>query len=256
MPNAPPEPARCPFCEVVLSNVPERDDFSTSEHIVARQLFGKPHPKNLSEVVVPGCQGCNRKFKHDEDYFRSVVSMTDAGLSEAGRQFHEGVGKRVYEKDKGLRKKMASTFGGYRMRSQTTGAVVKQGMTQTVDWARVDRVVEKWVQGLYFKLFGRRLPLTAKIQIAMLDISTFNDLHFDVVETGPTWTGTFESWYSCDDEDPTRTRWSFLVWDRFAIVAFTNDDVPIQSVPMDGDHRGVVVEHFPLHGGSAPAGGR
>jgi hypothetical protein len=203
------------------------------EHCVGRQFFAKPLPVDLDRVVVPSCRKCNKRWKTDEDYVRAMVAHTDAGTTVVGKKHVTQLHTRAFPKDTGLRASIASRVSRVEPRTPS-GIVLRPVLAQTIDWNRVDRVLRKWTCGLYWKEYGERLAPGSTVTGAMTSIAGLGaTFHGSEPSVGAgSWPNTFQYWFSRDAIDPARSRWSFLLWGRLALVVATNQTMPIAEVDL------------------------
>ena len=119
-------------------------------------------------------------------------------------------------------------------------------MTQRVEWPRIERVLGKWIRGLFWKQHGERLPADLRVQAGYLP---FRDE--DVLHGASGWPGTFEFTHEIRGEGH-RMRWTFCLWDRFGLVAATNENLTVQTAEMfDDEFPGHLIEYVPAEYGVA-----
>lgn len=138
-------------------------------------------------------------------------------------------------KDKGLRAAIRRGITPKVDLQSESGVFLGRVMTQTIDWPRVERVLEKWVRGLHLSEYGSRLPLDATLGVAMILPPHTRTTIAMTRQSKGSWPGTFEYWHSRDETDPTKTKWVFLVWDAMGFIAVTNQTlaaVEIDVVPL------------------------
>ena len=118
----------------------------SSDHTPSKGLFPKPAPSNL--ITVPSCDQCNKAFSKDEEYFRAVLVY-----SQHGQVAPQGTWAKV---ERGLDREESKLFDLF-LDSLSVAEDNYPEVELNVDNARVDRVLVKTLQGLYFSHFGFRL---------------------------------------------------------------------------------------------------
>jgi hypothetical protein len=81
----------------------------------------------------------------------------DAGVSEAGRELWNEKLHRMYEKNKGLRRRIVGNLRPVDIRLPS-GVYLSEGWGIQLEHARLLNVVEKTIRGLYYFEFAERLP--------------------------------------------------------------------------------------------------
>lgn len=168
----------------------------TSDHVPPKSFFPRPRPSN--PVTVPACLKCNRGAGKDEEYFLATLMFTEAGVTEVGKKLWNGRLRRMYEKNIGLRRRIARSI---RRRDVLTpaGIYLGRGMTVAYDARRLEAIAMKIVRGLYFH--ERSAPLDATAEVMCLFLR--EPPHFKAVEAhnhmlragSIQWNGTFQ--YRC-----------------------------------------------------------
>ena len=162
----------CIYCGVRSNESPD--------HTPSKGLFPKPAPSNL--ITVPCCDYCNKAFSKDEEYFRAVLTY-----SQHGQAVPEGAWAKV---ERGLDREESRLFELF-LDSLSVTEDNYPKIEINVDHTRVDRILVKTLQGLYFYHFGFRLaegdwssPRVGSISsISSLVQRWFADTSF--VEIGP-----------------------------------------------------------------------
>ena len=133
----------------------------TKEHVVPSCLY--PEEPKVKLLTVPACWDCNNALAKDEEYFHTVLIDRDAWTnSPIAREVWEKRVRPSFKREEwqGLRKLLASNVTPIYLPSPT-------GFTEigilTVDRARLERVAEKIVRGLYYHLTRRIIPQTTKM---------------------------------------------------------------------------------------------
>lgn len=130
----------------------------TKEHIPAKHFFKKISGINL--ITVPSCKKCNSGFQKDEEFFRQFwVSYFMGRSSEAERVMKNEISRSVKRKP-ALGWQMFKQMKLMNIVSET-GVVLRQATAWKItdsDRARINRIVEKVIQGLFFQEFKKILP--------------------------------------------------------------------------------------------------
>ncbi len=117
----------------------------TRDHVIPRCLFDASAGHDL--ITVPPCQACNESFSKDEEYFRAYILAQSYDNPEAKRIWDSKV-RRSLKRSPGLRRRIAGELA-------LTDILDQPGrLGQAVVWKgdenRIERVLKKIVQGLYF----------------------------------------------------------------------------------------------------------
>lgn len=120
---------------------------TTRDHVFPAALFVNPRPNNL--ITVPACRACNADLQKDEQYFRFFILL--------GRNYYNPAARRLW--NEGMRPyirrspRFAATLVKDIRRVEVRtpkGLYLGQVDTHPADEARIDRVIEKIVRGLYY----------------------------------------------------------------------------------------------------------
>jgi hypothetical protein len=117
---------------------------STRDHVPPRLLLEKPYPSNLHSV--PACPQCNNNFSEDEEYFLELLAHigtvgTLAAKIEVGGSVDRAFTKTPVKEDRLI----ASLV------TEDNRVVIMPEVH------RVERVIRKIAQGLYFIRYGKRV---------------------------------------------------------------------------------------------------
>ncbi|HSA85940.1 MAG TPA: HNH endonuclease [Nitrospira sp.] len=153
------DPKNCVYCT--------ENPGVTADHVPPKSFFPEPRPSNL--ITVPACKKCNSGAGKDEDYFLATFMFSAAGVTDAGKTLWKQRLRRMFQKNTGLRGKIANGFSSATI-STPAGLYVGQGMTLAFEEQRFDSVVRKIVRGLYYFEYDEALP--AKIEVTTLFLST------------------------------------------------------------------------------------
>jgi hypothetical protein len=143
MPSADDE--RCFWCGA--ENPDDRD------HVFPQSLFAAPRPSTL--ISVPACQGHNRLFSMDEEYFRDFVVGSSYGHPEARRLWNTTI-RRSLRRKPSYRAMLAGQIR--RLEIKTPGGV-SLGVVDALlgDVGRIRNVLRKMTRGLYYHLYSEPL---------------------------------------------------------------------------------------------------
>lgn len=153
----------------------------SNDHIPPKNLFPSPRPINL--ITVPSCKECNQKASNDDEYFRLVLSMRSDTFK------HPEVSKNIVKLQRSLQKPEQKGFRASFLNSLAfvdshTPAGIYLGKTNAflVDMKRVNDVIKRITQGLFYKEKGRRLPDNYRVWVCCID---------DIINEHPHLLGTF-----------------------------------------------------------------
>lgn len=134
------------------------------DHIPPLNLFGKPCPSDL--ITVPSCQACNSRASLDDEYFRLAITPgidptkfpKEFDLSiQAIRKL--GTGQKL-----GLAKTMLGSFAKKPLYTPA-GLYLGEAGSLNVDAARIQRVLDRVVRGLFFHHLSKRLPNSRRVSV-------------------------------------------------------------------------------------------
>jgi hypothetical protein len=137
----------------------------TKEHIPAKQFFKGISDKNL--ITVPSCKKCNSGFQKDEDFFRQFWASFFMGRSKEAKQLMENEITRSIKRRPALGWQMFKQMKPVNRLSETgehLGKATLINITES-DRARINRVVDKIIQGLFFEEFKKIVPKNLSITI-------------------------------------------------------------------------------------------
>ncbi len=135
---------------------------TTKDHIVPRNLYPKRTQAQL--LTLPCCDTCNQGLSKDEEYFR-LVMLADWNINEVGRRvFEESVVPSLHKGFEGLRMRALSESRPISL--PVGGSFVDTGLW-SLDSNRLNRVAEKIVRGLYFRMSGQPMAPDMKFQFQL-----------------------------------------------------------------------------------------
>lgn len=205
----------CVYCQ----ELPE----DTEDHVPGLQFFPDPKPSPSDLVAVPACLGCNKKFQPFENYMRSLLMFSDAGVTGPGKKLWEQKLNRTYVKDAGLRNLIADSLRSVELKTPM-GLYAGNGFAIETDWNRVQVFVDKLVKGLYFFEYGDPFPLSAEIRLAPKHYQPQTELSdcLPLTRNGQKrWPSIFEYRLNRVDSAPEASLWLFLLYGCIEWVVFT-----------------------------------
>jgi hypothetical protein len=206
----------CVYCNLQES--------TTDDHVPPKSFFPKPRPSNL--ITVPSCFDCNSGAGMDEEFFLATFMFSNAGVSEAGQKLWSEKLNRMYDKNIGLRRKIADHLEQTSLYTPT-GIYLGRGMTINTDEKRFGSVVNKILKGLYFFEYDQPLPNNAEITTIFMNLQ---DNFEPVKRVAPelkfgskTWNGIFEYRFNRLADDPSGSIWMFRFWGQAYFWSVTCD---------------------------------
>src|SRR5437773_1261131 len=119
----------------------------SADHVPPKAFFPRARRNNL--LTVPSCIKCNNALSKDEEYVLASLMFSDAGVSLVGKELWEERVSRMFEKNRGLRRRFARDFHQVELRTPA-GIFLERRIGFDYDAPRFRRVVGKIVRGLYF----------------------------------------------------------------------------------------------------------
>lgn len=196
----------------------------TNDHVPPKSFFPKPRPSDL--ITVPACLKCNQGAGKDEEYFLATLMFSEAGVTAVGKKLWNERLRRMYEKNIGLRRKIAESMR-HREMSSPAGIYLGRAMSVSYDPPRLEAIAMKIVRGLYFHECGMPLDATAEVLCLFLR----EPKHFKAVEQhnhmlkpgSKQWDGAFQ--YRCGfvPGNPTGSMWLLWFWRTHIFWAITSN---------------------------------
>lgn len=196
----------------------------TDDHVPPKSFFPKPRPSDL--ITVPSCLECNQISGKDEEFFLATFMFTNAGVSEAGSRLWSEKLHRMYEKNLGLRRKIAQALEPTNLVTPA-GLFLGRKMTIKPDEKRFDKVINKIVRGLYFFEYQEALPPKNDILSFFLKV----DEHFQAagkyvhqLKPGTRgWPGIFKYKYNRLEKKHHESMWILLFYNFATFWAITGN---------------------------------
>jgi hypothetical protein len=208
---------KCVYCN-------ERDN-ETDDHVPPKSFYPKPRPSNL--ITVPSCLLCNQGLGKDEEFFLATFMFSHAGVSDAGKKLWAQKLRRTYEKNTGLKRKIAENLS-YSDLTTPAGIFLGRGMTINIDEKRFENVVNKILKGLYYFEYKETLSNDTIIRTLFLnDDDRFNAAKANIkdLKTGSkSWEGIFEYKFNRLANSSSCSIWLFRFWGHACFWSVTYDE--------------------------------
>ena len=183
---------------------------TTNDHVPPKSFFPKPRPSNL--ITVPSCLECNQGLGKDEEFFLATFMFSQVGVSDAGKRLWLEKLSRMYEKNLGLRKKIAQHLESLSLQT-TSGIYLGNTMTINTDEKRLEMVVNKILKGLYFFEYNMPFPDNAEITTLYLNhedkYTAAEETASDLKLGSRIWDGIFEYRFNRLPDNPAGSMWLF-----------------------------------------------
>jgi hypothetical protein len=207
---------KCVYCKLQES--------TTDDHVPPKSFFPKPRPSNL--ITVPSCLDCNKGAGKDEEFFLATFMFSYAGVSEAGKRLWTEKLNRMYDKNIGLRRKIADHLNQSSLYTPS-GIYLGSGMTINTDEKRFGSVVNKILKGLYFFEYDQPFPNDTEISTIFLnqieDYEPVKRVAPELKVGSRTWDGIFEYRFNRLPNDPSGSIWLFRFWGQTYFWSVTCD---------------------------------
>ncbi len=133
---------------------------TTKEHVIPNGLY--PKSSNARRITIPACRSCNNGISQDEEYFRTILATMQWAPSPAVEEvLTQRVVPSFREDNTKLRRGLLGAMESILV--ETDRGLVETGRIQ-IDAARMDKVAEKIVRGLYYHL--RHEPMSESISFS------------------------------------------------------------------------------------------
>ncbi len=207
----------CTYCGVISE--------LTVDHVPPKCFYPKPRPSDL--ITVPSCLKCNQDVGKDEEFFLATFMFSQAGISEAGQKLWNEKLNRTYEKNIGLRRKIAEHL---RLTDVFTPEGLFLGTKLKINPAesRFEKVINKIVRGLYWFEYQVTLPPEIKIiTLRMSDserIDNAKNVAHKLKNGSRNWEGIFRYKYSQLTGSTSESIWLMLLWEHVGFLSYTYDE--------------------------------
>jgi hypothetical protein len=219
----------CVFCGIAKG--------TTRDHIPPKKLFSSPRPTNL--ITVPSCHACNLGTSKDDMYFRDCLifgkeTSSPAAKAQIGesvlRSFHMPERKHYCQSfmDNVVDIDLVSSGGIYL--GKANGLKIHE--------SRLVNIAGKIVKGLFYHEYGLILPdshsavampLRERVLAEHQGRNGIHEICNRLIRDTQRTTigqGVFSYWhhrYDEDDEDPHKSLWLLLFFERAAFFGMTID---------------------------------
>jgi len=204
----------------------------TDDHIPPQSLFPSSKPSEL--IYVPGCSACNQGWTKDDEFFKTVVTLSEHTDNSSNAGGARAASLRALERPnaKGFSKMLLSkTF--YADVFTPRGVFVERRMGINVDKERIDRVVGKTVRGLFYKFSGRLLGDDYDIHVdtnetlERADPQTLRAMQEQIIKPLSACpeisaaSGSFRFRYSIPDPTINASVWALVFYSRLPFLCIT-----------------------------------
>lgn len=203
----------------------------THEHVFPKNLFLPPRPKL---ITVPACERCNKSYDQDDEYFRAFV-VTRAFQDPTGRKmWDEKIVASTLKRSPRLKKALVDSLRRVEFKSPA-GIYLGDGHEIGFKRARVDRIVEKIVRGLYRHHLGRRLRSKSAFDIHFNPkFKSLRDAGFlEIFEAAPLFRigdgKVVQYRFEYVRESPERSIWLLLFYGTTPVAVLVNAEAPETS---------------------------
>ncbi len=193
----------------------------TREHIPAKQFFKGTPDSPL--ITVPSCLICNKGFQKDEDFFRQFQVSFLMDKSERAKEIMENEVVRSIKRRPALTQQMFSQMklvDAYtKIGGKYVGKVTAYHITAS-DTARVNRVVRKIIEGLFFHEFKKVLPNDWNIRIVWVSPKVERELGLVDLAKTLKWNVIKEDTFAYGVQFVPKTYQSIWMIDFFKVSVF------------------------------------
>jgi len=203
---------------------------TTQDHVPPKSFFPTPKPSNL--ITVPACWSCNAGSAKDEDLFLATFMFTEAGVTDTGKKLWDQKLHRMYKKNIGLRKLIASSLKKIEL-TTLAGIYLGRRLAIKPDKIRSERVVNKIVRGLYYHEFKE--PLSPSVEIVSHFLQRPSEISY-VEKFAPMllfgsrkWPGVFEYRFNRVVDQPKGSMWVIRFFGKIVFWAVSSPFCSIKS---------------------------
>ncbi len=214
----------CAFCGIT--------GHVTDDHIPPQSLFPSSKPSEL--LFVPGCSTCNQGWTKDDEFFKTVVTLSEHSDNSSNANAARASSLRALNRPnaKGFSKMLLSKT--FHANVFTPGGVfVERRMGINVDKERIDRVVSKIVRGLFYKYSGRLLGMDYDVSVdtnetlERADPETFRDMQEQLIDPLSACqefsaaSGDFKFRYNIPTSTINASVWALVFYSRLPFLCVT-----------------------------------
>ena len=209
----------------------------TQDHVPPKGFFPQPRPSNL--ITVPACKECNLGSGVDEEFFLASFMFSEAGVTSTGKTLWEQKLHRMYAKNNGLRRRIATLLRRVNLVTPS-GLFIKRGIVIKQDEPRLAKVVAKIVRGLYYFEYKEPLDISTEIISQFLRTESdaaeaikFND---QLLYGTRQWTNIFEYKFNRVEENHRCSMWVIRFFGKIVFwVISGNDNDFVKTVPFSNN---------------------
>lgn len=196
----------CIYCQKEIAE--------TTDHVPPKAFYPRPRPSNL--ITVPACLSCNNEASLDEEYFLATFMFSEAGKSESGKKLWAEKLHRMYDKNLGIRRKIASSFKEISVLDKSKNETINR-LAIEYDQDRINRTCSKIIRGLYFIEYGEPLNIDCSVDVELLDtrgkIQIAKDYNHFFHAGQKEWPGVFQYRHCTIPPEHVEGIWLLLFWD-------------------------------------------
>jgi len=211
----PPKVPICVYCSLVRA--------VTQDHVPPKSFFPKPRPLDL--ITVPSCKSCNEGSGIDEELFLATFMFTEAGVSDAGKKLWDEKLHRMYKKNLGLKKRIASSLHEVDLFTPS-GIALGRRMAIRHDEIRSEKVINKIVRGLYYYEYRKPLPASVEITNHLLqqpsEIAEMEKFAPMLLFGSRKWPSVFEYRFNRVAEQPEGSMWIMRFYGKVVFWAISS----------------------------------
>jgi hypothetical protein len=129
----------------------------TRDHVPPISFFPRPRTNKL--ITVPCCKSCNEAFGFDDEYVKTIIALRDDIRSHPeAMKMVESVFRALGRKEaRGFQEYMSQSLKRAEIRSES-GLFLGYRDIHTIDNDRLTAFVNRMARGLFFHVFGQRIP--------------------------------------------------------------------------------------------------
>jgi hypothetical protein len=153
------------------------------EHFVPKCLWAGRRPEKT--LTVPAHVACNSQFADDNEYFRTVIAFDDScRVHPEAKRVLGGPVRRMMRNRPGHFLRQAKDYAR-RPRVTEMGLYLGYQPSFTIDTARIERVLQNVVKGLFYAVMGKPLAQGRVIRIDSVGDLMDENTRFFVGRMGP-----------------------------------------------------------------------
>jgi hypothetical protein len=218
----------------------------TVDHVPPKLFLERPFPPNL--LNVPSCEDCNKSFKRDDEYTRSVLAVDIRASHNKAAQFNLAAIRRSLEKPE------ARAFADYLTRqSRRMNILSPTGLPMveiSTDKQRVNNTGLHIMRGLYFIETGKVVPPDASLRLESKagltadhpDIHTIARVFRVLPDHRHRESGTAFSYMAGFGFNGLVSTWVMLLYDYFFWVGGIDERAPADRIFLAPDRSALTAE--------------